>query len=161
MDTLSACHGDPRVFVMEEYAMKVKRVEHVAIAVNDMREVMRIFQEKLGLSLEYEEDFPQYQTKIAMYPVGQTYLELLQATGPDSDTGKWIGEKGQGLYNICLEVEDIEGALAELKAKGVRLLDERPKPGHGGTRIAFIDPKSTGDVLIELVEIPTGHGGAH
>ena len=141
--------------------MKVKRVEHVAIAVNDIREVMRIFQEKLGLTLEYEEDFPQYQTKIAMYPVGQTYLELLQATGPDSDTGKWIAEKGQGLYHICLEVEDIEGALAELKAKGVRLLDERPKPGHGWTRIAFLDPKSTGDVLIELVEIPAGHGGAH
>jgi len=141
--------------------MKVKRVEHVAIAVKDIREMMRIFQEKLGLALEYEEDFPQYQTRIAMYPVGQTYLELLQATGPDSDTGKWIAEKGQGLYHICLEVEDIEGALAELKAKGVRLLDERPKPGHGGTRIAFLDPKSTGDVLIELAEIPAGHGGAH
>jgi len=141
--------------------MKVKRVEHVAIAVNNIREVMRIFQEKLGLTLEYEEDFPQYQTRIAMYPVGQTYLELLQATGPDSDTGKWIAEKGQGLYHICLEVEDFEGALAELKAKGVRLLDERPKPGHGGTRIAFLDPKSTGDVLIELAEIPGGHGGAH
>jgi methylmalonyl-CoA/ethylmalonyl-CoA epimerase len=134
--------------------MKVKRVEHVAIAVRDLRDVMRIFQDQLGLELEYEEDFPQYQTRIAMYPVGQTYLELLEATGPESDTGKWIADKGQGLYHICLEVEDIEGALAELKAKGVRLLDERPKPGHGGTRIAFLDPGSTGGVLIELAEIP-------
>jgi methylmalonyl-CoA/ethylmalonyl-CoA epimerase len=138
--------------------MKVKRVEHVAIAVKDIREAMRIFQDKLGLQLEYEEDFPQYQTRIAMYPVGQTYLELLEATGPESDTGKWIAGKGQGLYHICLEVEDIEGALAELKAKGVRLLDERPKPGHGGTRIAFLDPGSTADVLIELVEIPAAAG---
>jgi methylmalonyl-CoA/ethylmalonyl-CoA epimerase len=140
--------------------MRVKRVEHVAIAVRSLGEVMRVFQEKLGLELEYEEDFPQYQTRIAMYPVGETYLELLEATGPDSDTGKWLAEKGQGLYHICLEVEDIDAALAELRAKGVRLLDEEARPGHGGSRIAFLDPKSTGDVLIELAEIP-GPGGAH
>ena len=138
--------------------MKVKRVEHVAIAVKNLGEAMRIFQEKLGLALEYEEDFPQYRTKIAMYPVGETYLELLQATGADSDTARWIAEKGEGLYHICLEVEDIEGALAELRAKGVRLLDERPRVGHGGTRIAFLDPASTASVLIELVEVPSSHG---
>lgn len=139
--------------------MKVKRVEHVAIAVNNLEEVKRIFQEKLGLGLEYEEDFPQYQTKIAMYPVGETYLELLQGTAEASDTSKWIAEKGQGLYHICLEVEDIEGALGELKRKGVGLLDERPRVGHGNTRIAFLDPGSTANVLIELVEIP--HAGSH
>ena len=139
--------------------MKVKRVEHVAIAVNDLRAAMQIFQEKLGLALEYEEDFPQYQTKIAMYPVGETYLELLQATGAGSDTATWIAEKGEGLYHICLEVEDIEAALAELRAKGVGLLDERPRVGHGNSLIAFLDPRSTANVLIELVQIParTGH----
>lgn len=141
--------------------MKIKRVEHVAIAVRDMAAVMQLFQDKLGLALEYEEDFPQYQTKIAMYPVGETYLELLQATGPTSDTAKWIAEKGESLYHICLEVEDIDGAMAELRAKGVALLDERPKPGHGGSRIAFIDPRSTANILIELVEIPAGHGSSH
>jgi methylmalonyl-CoA/ethylmalonyl-CoA epimerase len=133
--------------------MKVKRVEHVAIAVNDLNEVMRLFQEKLGLTLEYEEDFPQYQTKIAMFPVGETYLELLQATGAESDVGKWIREKGQSLYHICLEVEDIEAALAELRAKGIALLDETPRVGHGNTLIAFIDPRSTANILIELVQI--------
>ena len=137
--------------------MKVKRVEHVAIAVKSLADVMRIFQDKLGLALEYEEDFPQYQTRIAMYPVGETYLELLEATGGESDTAKWIAEKGEGLYHICLEVEDIEAALAELRAKGVGLLDERPRVGHGNSLIAFLDPRSTGNVLIELAQLPASH----
>jgi len=134
--------------------MKFKRVEHVAIAVRNLAEVMKVFQEQLGLSLEYEEDFPQYHTKIAMYPVGETYLELLEGTSRNSDVAKWIGEKGEGLYHICLEVDDIDGALAELKAKGVRLLDEKPRLGHGGSRIAFLDPKSTANILVELAELP-------
>ncbi len=138
--------------------MKIKRVEHVAIAVNDLQAVMRVFRDQLGLPFEYEEDFPQYQTKIAMFPVGETYLELLQATGAESDTAKWIAEKGQGLYHICLEVEDIDAALVELRAKGIGLLDERPRPGHANSRIAFLDPRSTGNVLIELAELPAaGH----
>jgi methylmalonyl-CoA epimerase len=95
-----------------------------------------------------------------MYPVGATYLELLQATGEASSVAAWIHEKGQGLYHLCLEVDDLDAALAELKGKGVRLLDETPRPGHGGSRIAFIDPQSTANVLIELAEIPAapGHG---
>jgi methylmalonyl-CoA/ethylmalonyl-CoA epimerase len=145
--------------------MRVKRVEHVAIAVRNLPEVMEVFQDKLGLRLEYEEDFPQYATKIAMYPVGETYLELLAATGASSDVATWIGERGQGLYHICLEVDDIEGALDELKGRGVRLLDERPRIGHGGSLIAFIDPRSTADVLVELMQAPAGAAagphGAH
>jgi methylmalonyl-CoA/ethylmalonyl-CoA epimerase len=139
--------------------MRVKRVEHVAIAVHNMKDVMRVFQDKLGLALEYEEDFPQYATKIAMYPVGETYLELLEATGAGSDVGTWIAEKGQGLYHICLEVDDIEAALGELRGKGVKLLDERPRIGHGGSLIAFIDPRSTADVLVELMQAPVGAAG--
>ena len=137
--------------------MKIKRVEHVAIAVRDIEAVKSLFRDKLGLALVYEENFPQYETKIAMYPVGQTYLELLQATGPKSDTGTWIAEKGESLYHICLEVDDIEAAMAELRGKGVALLDQTPRPGHGGSRIAFIDPRSTANILIELAEIPAGH----
>ena len=134
--------------------MKIKRVEHVAIAVRDIEAVKTLFEDKLGLAMEYEENFPNYETKIAMYPIGQTYLELLQATGPKSETGQWIAEKGESLYHICLEVEDIEGAIAELRAKGVKLIDETPRTGHGGSRIAFIDPKSTANILIELAQIP-------
>jgi methylmalonyl-CoA/ethylmalonyl-CoA epimerase len=142
--------------------MRVKRVEHVAIAVRNLPEVMQVFQDKLGLALEYEEDFPQYATRIAMYPVGETYLELLAATGASSDVATWLSQRGQGLYHICLEVDDIEAALAELRGRGVRLLDERPRIGHGGSLIAFIDPRSTADVLVELMQAPAGApAGAH
>jgi methylmalonyl-CoA epimerase len=134
--------------------MKVKRVEHIAIAVRDLESAKRIFEEKLGLAMEYEEELPQYGTKLAMYPVRETYLELLQAMREGTETDRWIAERGEGLYHICLEVEDIQGALTELRAKGVGLLDERPRVGHGNTRIAFLDPRSTANVLIELVEIP-------
>ncbi len=136
--------------------MRIKRVEHVAIALKSMSDVMRIFEDILGLPLEYQEDFPQYQTKIAMYPVGHTYLELLEGAG-ESEVVQWIAEHGEGLYHICLEVDDIVGALAELKGKGVRLRDETPRTGHGGSQIAFIDPASTGGILIELAQIPAGH----
>jgi methylmalonyl-CoA/ethylmalonyl-CoA epimerase len=143
--------------------MKIKRIEHVAIAVKSMAKAREIFEDKLGLSLEYQEHLPQYNTSLAMYPVGQTYIELLQSDGADSETSKWIAEHGEGLYHICLEVEDIEQALAELKAKGVKLIDETPRIGHANTRIAFLDRQSTGNVTIELVEIPAtaSHPAAH
>jgi methylmalonyl-CoA/ethylmalonyl-CoA epimerase len=134
--------------------MKVKRIEHIAIAVKSMARMREIMEEKLGLRLEYEEHLPQYHTRLAMYPIGQTYIELLQSDRSDSETSKWIESRGEGLFHICLEVDDIEDALIELKKKGVALIDERPRVGHANTRIAFLDPKSTGNVLIELVEIP-------
>jgi methylmalonyl-CoA/ethylmalonyl-CoA epimerase len=141
--------------------MKIKRIEHVAIAVKSMAKAREIFEDKLGLPFEYEEHMPQYSTKLAMFPVGQSYIELLESDRSDSDTSKWIDEHGEGLYHICLEVEDIESALAELKAKGVKLIDQTPRIGHGNSRIAFIDPKSTNDVLFELVELDPAHAGAH
>jgi len=133
--------------------MKLKRVEHVAIAVKDMAKMQEIFENKLGINLEYEENFPQYNTKIAMYPIGDTYLEILESNDPKTETSRWIEEHGEGLFHICLEVEDIDSALTELREKGVKLLDEGPRVGHGGARIAFLDPESTGNLLIELAEI--------
>jgi methylmalonyl-CoA epimerase len=134
--------------------MKIKRIEHIAIAVKSMAQFREIFETKLGMNLEYEEYLPQYNTRLAMYPVGQTYIELLESDGDNTDTARWISEHGEGLFHICLEVEDIEEALGELKGKGVKLIDEQPRIGHANSRIAFIDPKSTGNVLIELVELP-------
>ena len=141
--------------------MKVKRIEHVAIAVKSMAKAREIFEDKLGLSFEYEEHLPQYSTRLAMFPVGQTYIELLESDRSDSETSKWIDDHGEGLFHICLEVEDIEGALAELRSKGVGLIDQTPRIGHANSRIAFLDPKSTNNVLIELVELPPDRAGAH
>ena len=140
--------------------MKVKRIEHVAIAVKSLAKARAIFEGQLGLTFEYEEHLPQYRTKLAMFPVGSSYLELLESDAADTETTKWIAAHGEGLFHICLEVEDIEAALAELKGKGVKLLDETPRLGHANSRIAFLDPKSTNDVLIELVELgeSRGHG---
>ena len=135
--------------------MKIKRVEHIAIAVDSLKESMDLLQNTFGISVEYEEQIG--QTRLAMLPVGETYLELLEGQGPESGVSKWIKEKGTGLFHICFEVEDIDSALAELKAKGVKLRDETPRIGHGGARIAFIDPASTGNVLIELAELTPGH----
>ena len=135
--------------------MKIKRVEHIAIAVHDMVESMAMLERTLGLKLDYEETIA--NTRLAMYPVGETFLELLQAESADSPVTEWIAERGQSLFHLCFEVEDIDAALEELREKGVKLLDEVPKGGHGGSRIAFLDPASTGDILIELAELPAGH----
>jgi len=135
--------------------MKVKRIEHIAIAVKNMAQSREIFEHKLGFELEYEEYLPQYNTRLAMYPVGQTYIELLESDRDNTETARWIAEHGEGLFHICLEVEDIEESLNELRHKGVRLIDEQPRIGHANSRIAFIDPKSTGNVLIELVQLAT------
>ena len=136
--------------------MRIKRVEHIAIAVSSLGKSVDLLRDTFGLTLEYEEQIG--QTRLAMLPVGETYIELLEGQGPESGVTRWIGEKGPGLFHICFEVEDIDAALAELKQKGVGLRDETPRIGHGGARIAFLDPASTGNVLIELAELPASHG---
>ena len=136
--------------------MKIKRVEHIAVAVNSLKQSMDILQNAFGIPLEYEEQIG--QTRLAMLPVGETYIELLESKAADSAINNWIADKGEGLFHICFEVEDIDSALAELKQKGVKLRDETPRIGHGGARIAFIDPASTGNILIELAELPAEHG---
>ena len=90
--------------------MKIKRVEHIAIAVDSIRQSLELMRDTFGLDLEYEEQIG--QTKLAMLPVGQTYIELLEGTGPESGVTQWIKEKGTGLFHICFEVDDIEGAIA-------------------------------------------------
>ena len=135
--------------------MKIKRVEHIAIAVDSLHQSAAMWRDAFGISVEHEEQIG--ATRLVMLPVGGTYIELLESSAPDSGVSQWIREKGAGLFHICLEVEDIDGALGELKAKGIKLRDETPRIGHGGARIAFIDPASSGNVLIELVELPPGH----
>ena len=146
--------------------MKIKRIEHIAIAVKSMAPLKALLQDKLGIAMEYEENLPQYNTKLQMYPIGQTYLELLESDKPDTATNKWIAERGEGLFHICLEVEDIDAAMLELRAKGVAFQSEQPMAGHGNSRIVFLDPKSTDGLVIELAQLPAeghvdGHGHKH
>ena len=139
--------------------MKIKRLEHVAITVSDMDKARDSWMNVLGIGQEYEEQIG--DTRLAMLPVpgqnGQTYIELLSAEGPQSPVNGWMAENGESLWHLCFEVEDIDEAVAELKAKGVKLQTDEPKPGHGGSRIVFLDPSATGNVLVELAEIPEGH----
>ena len=132
--------------------MKIKRVEHIAIAVDSLQQSLDLLRNAFGLDLEYEEQIG--PTRLAMLPVGETYIELLEGQGPESGVSKWIREKGTGLFHICFEVEDIDEALAELKSKGVPLIDQVPRIGHAGCRIAYLDPKGTEGCLIELAEMP-------
>ena len=140
--------------------MKIKRIEHVAIAVKSIKAMRDIFENKLGIEMEYEQHLPEHSTSLAMFPIGDTYLELLQSDKPGTGTSRWIAEHGEGLFHICLEVEDIEGAMAELRGKGMDFQTEKPMIGHGNCRIVFLDPKSTGNLVIELAEMPKGgnHG---
>ena len=136
--------------------MRIKRIEHVGIVVGNLNERRRFWEDVLGVSVGGVERLDRYEVEIAMYPIGDSMVELLGGTTPD---GKWANlarDHGEGLHHLCFEVEDIDGALAELKARGVRLLDETPRPGHQGSRIAFLDPAHTGNVLVELVELPAG-----
>jgi methylmalonyl-CoA/ethylmalonyl-CoA epimerase len=135
--------------------MKIKRVEHIAIAVDSLGQSMKLMRDTFGLELEYEEQIG--QTKLAMLPVGESYIELLEGQGPESGVTKWIDEKGPGLFHICFEVEDIEGAIAELKAKNVKLQSDTWRTGHAGSKIIFLDPSATGNVVIELAELAPGH----
>jgi len=137
--------------------MKVKRIEHVGIVVRDVEASRTLWEDCFGIKLSGTEE--NTTRRLALYPVGDSMVELLSGLTPDSKQAKLIAEGKGGLHHICFEVENIDEALAELKAKGIPLLDENPRIGHAGCRIAFIDPSATESCLIELAELPAG--GAH
>lgn len=137
--------------------MKIKRIEHVGIVVRDVDQSRRLWEDCFGIPLGGVEVNPERPVKLALYPVGESMVELIAGTTSDSRHAKMVAEGKGGLNHICFEVENIDEALAELKAKGVPLLDETPRIGHAGCRIAFIDPSATENCLIELAELPAGH----
>lgn len=137
--------------------MKIKRIEHVGIVVRDVDQSRRLWEDCFGIKLGEVETNPSRPVKLALYPVGESMVELIAGTSPESRHAKMVAEGKGGLNHICFEVENIDEALAELKAKGIPLLDETPRIGHAGCRIAFIDPKATENCLIELAELPAGH----
>ena len=130
----------------------VSKVDHIGIAVSNLEESVKFYEDVLGLKLHGTEVVEEQKVKVAFLPIGDTEVELLEATSPDSPIAKFIETKGQGVQHIAYRVDDIEAALEEMKAKGIRLIDEKPRYGAGGARIAFLHPKSTNGVLIELCE---------
>jgi methylmalonyl-CoA epimerase len=126
-------------------------IDHLGIAVNSLAAAKAIY-EKLGLSVSPEEAVEQEQVRLVMVPVGESRLELLEATSPDSPIAKFIAKRGEGLHHVCLKVPDLSAAVARLKRDGVRLVSEEIKIGAGGHRYVFVHPASAGGVLLELVE---------
>ena len=130
--------------------MRVKKVDHLGIAVKSLAEAVRAW-EALGFRVEATHEVPTEKVRTAFLPVGETHLELLEPTDPSSVIARFL-EKRSGLHHVCVLVDDIEGALAEMKGRGVALIDEAPRPGAGGCRVAFVHPRATGGVLLELKE---------
>ncbi len=130
----------------------VVKLDHIGIAVSNLDETLRIYTDLLGMKLHGTETVEEQKVKTAFLPIGDTEIELLETTAPDGPIGKFIEAKGQGIQHIAFKVDDIDAALEELKAKGVRLIDEKPRYGAGGARIAFLHPKATNGVLIELCQ---------
>ena len=137
--------------------MKIKRIEHVGVVVKNVEASRRLWEDCIGIPLGSVEQFAERPVKLALYPVGESMVELIAGTTPDSKHAKMVAEGKGGLNHICFEVEDIDEALAELKAKGIPLLDQVPRFGHAGCRIAFIDPSATENCLIELAQLPADH----
>lgn len=132
--------------------MKIIKVDHIGIAVNSIDNGKNFWSDILGLPFEGDETVAEQKVKTAFFPVGESEVELLESTAPDGPISKYIEKKGEGIQHVAFRVEDIDSALAELKQKGIRLIDEKPRKGAGGAKIAFLHPKSTNGVLVELCE---------
>ena len=126
------------------------KLDHIGIAVADLNEALAFYRDALGLEIELPEEVAAQGVRAHFIPVGGAALELLEATAPDSPIAKYVGKRGPGLHHITLQVDDIRAALAQLKARGVKLIDAEPRAGAHGSLVAFVHPSSTHGVLLEL-----------
>ncbi len=135
---------------------KLQNMYHVAVAVNDIEKVEKLYETALGLNVAHREDVEEFGVKTSMLlpEKGGTAIELIQPMWEDSPISKFLAKNGEGVHHICFEVDDIKSALERLKSQGVRLIDEEPRPGSYGAMVAFIHPKEMNGVLIELAELP-------
>lgn len=131
--------------------MKINKINHIGIAVNNIDEAVKLYTEVLGLKLAHVEVVEDQKAKTAIIPVGETKIELIQSTSPDGAIAKYIEKRGEGIHHIALEVDNIQDSLKTLSEKGVSLIDEKPRKGIENTSIAFLHPKAT-KILLELVE---------
>jgi methylmalonyl-CoA/ethylmalonyl-CoA epimerase len=134
------------------------KIDHLGIAVPDLAKAVAAY-EALGFHVDARHDVPTEGVRTAFLPVGESHFELLEPTDPTSVIGRFL-EKRSGLHHVCVLVEDIEATLAALASRGVTLVDARPRPGAGGSRVAFVHPKSAGGVLLELKEAEKRGAGA-
>jgi len=132
--------------------MHIKGIDHIGIVVKDIDEALKLYTEGLSLVMEGTEVVESQKVKVAFIPVGESRIELLESTAPDGNIAKFIEAKGEGIHHLALKVDNIEKALEELTAKGYQLIDQTPRVGAGGHKIAFVHPKSTKGVLLELSE---------
>lgn len=134
----------------------LNRIEHVALAVADLDAAVEHYARTWGLSVEHRERVDDQGVEEAMLPLGDSYLQLLGATGPDTTVGKFLAKRGEGLHHIAYEVDDLEATLAKLKADGVPLIDDVPRKGGRGHMVAFVHPKGNHGLLVELIQKPGG-----
>ena len=132
--------------------MKIVKIDHLGIAVESIEEGKKFWTEVLGLPFEGSETVEEQKVTTAFFPVGESEVELLESTTSDGPVARYLEKRGQGIQHIAFQVENIDAALAELKEKGIQLIDEKPRIGAGAAKIAFLHPKSTGGVLVELCE---------
>jgi methylmalonyl-CoA/ethylmalonyl-CoA epimerase len=130
------------------------KIEHVAIAVADIDAAIEHYRDVWGLEVAHRERVEDQGVEEAMLPLGGSYLQLLGSTGAETTVGKFLERRGEGLHHIAYEVDDLEAALRELKAKGVRLIDEEPRRGGRGHMVAFVHPKGNHGLLVELIQAP-------
>ncbi|MCA1814124.1 MAG: methylmalonyl-CoA epimerase [Halobacteriales archaeon] len=132
--------------------MHLRKLDHIGIAVPALAEARAFWEGKLGLHAKGEEDVPSQRVRVCFLPIGESKLELLEPTSPDSTIAKFLEKRGPGLHHVAFEVPDIRAALAEAKAQGIQLIDQEPRPGAANKLVAFLHPRDTGGVLTELVQ---------
>lgn len=134
--------------------VKAKGLDHVAIVVRDLEAAIRLYRDTLGLELAAVEEVPEQAVRTAIFGRGMGRVELISPTTPDSGVAKFLDKRGEGLHHVCIEVENLEAALDALRAAGAPLIDDAPRPGAGGARVAFVHPRGMRGVLTELREGP-------
>lgn len=132
--------------------MKAGKVDHIGIAVKSIEESKKLYVDILGLTVTGEETVEEQKVKVCFIPCGDSEIELLESTSPDGPVAKFIEARGEGIQHLAVRVDDIEAAIAEMKEKGMRMLDEKPRYGAGGAKIAFVHPKAANGVLLELLQ---------
>ena len=132
---------------------KVKAINHIAVVVEDMEKSLSFWRDALGMNLHELRDVPAEKSQVAFLPLAGAEIELVKPTSDDSGIAKYLAKRGPGMHHLCVEVDDIYGMLAQLKSKGIRLINEEPRTAADGKKYAFVHPESTSGVLVELYQI--------